>query len=390
MVRRVVGRSRRTRFTESFHRQRTQFVGERRLVRVRRLVATEGGEPLDVAERDFLPAMLVRPRCDQLLQFLGECAPSELAARGHNEGIQSQRLILFRQFRQKHRDRVPVVQRQQMFREVVVAAISPRSRNARIRWYGVGHLAMIARANRMQSRAGFFEPLLGRFGQLRRHRTEQRNAVGRPGTRDDLEVMIAMPDDDRRPVIPAVERVAGIARIALEFLGGRLPVVDRHRRNDGRQIERDVPPGLLLAAEIGPLGSAQIILVGLADLDRMPRRRGRLARITVARNCRRPRTATNGVKPAPDARGNPPSPPPPRPGPRVVDPLLSANPATIRAACSDVPARRPAASPAVSRPTIRSTRPARRRERPVSRRPTVSRASVSAPGCRPGRAGRRG
>ena len=61
--------------------------------------------------------------------------------------------------------------------------------------------------------SGCFEPFLGRLAQLRRHRTEQRNAVGRAGTRDNIEVMIAMPDDDRRPVIPAVECVARIARI---------------------------------------------------------------------------------------------------------------------------------------------------------------------------------
>ena len=39
---RVVRRSRRTRFTEALYRQRTQFVGERQLVRVRRLIAAEG------------------------------------------------------------------------------------------------------------------------------------------------------------------------------------------------------------------------------------------------------------------------------------------------------------------------------------------------------------
>src|ERR1035438_2939728 len=126
---------------------------------------------------------------------------------------------------------------------------------------------------------GLFEPLQWRPGQLCCHRTEKRNAVGRTGTRDNIEVMIAMPDDDRRSVIPTVEGVAGIARIALEFLGSRLPVVDRHRRHDGRQLECDVPPRLLPAAVIGPLGTAQIILVSLANLDSMPPRRAGTIRI---------------------------------------------------------------------------------------------------------------
>ena len=43
--------------------------------------------------------------------------------------------------------------------------------------------------------AGFFEAFLGRLGQLCRHRTEQRDADGRTGTRDNVEAMIAMPDD---------------------------------------------------------------------------------------------------------------------------------------------------------------------------------------------------
>src|SRR5436305_9609622 len=73
--------------------------------------------------------------------------------------------------------------------------------------------------------ASGFEPLLRRLGQLVRHRTEQGNAGGGTGTGDHLEVMIAMPDDERRPMVPAVERVAGVARVALEFLGRRLPVV---------------------------------------------------------------------------------------------------------------------------------------------------------------------
>src|SRR5437588_26237 len=46
-----LGRSRRT---ESVNREGTQLVGERRLVRVRRLVETEGGEPFEVAGRNFL------------------------------------------------------------------------------------------------------------------------------------------------------------------------------------------------------------------------------------------------------------------------------------------------------------------------------------------------
>src|SRR5205823_4492912 len=83
--------------------------------------------------------------------------------------------------------------------------------------------------------------------------------------------MIAMPEDDGRTVIPAVERVAFIARIALILLGSRLPIVNRYRGNDGREIEGDLPPGLLPAVKIGPFGSRQIVLVSLADLDRAPR-----------------------------------------------------------------------------------------------------------------------
>src|SRR5438270_11527263 len=83
--------------------------------------------------------------------------------------------------------------------------------------------------------------------------------------------MRAMPEDDCRAVIPAVERVARLARIASELLGGRLPLVDRDRRNDRREFERDRPPRLFLAVNIGPLGADQLILVRFTDLDRAPR-----------------------------------------------------------------------------------------------------------------------
>src|SRR5437660_1377916 len=79
--------------------------------------------------------------------------------------------------------------------------------------------------------------------------------------------MSALPEDDGRAAIPAVERVALIARIALEILGSRFPIVDRYRGNDGRGLEGELAPGLLFAANIGPLGSVQVILVRLADLD---------------------------------------------------------------------------------------------------------------------------
>src|SRR6266446_1071344 len=129
---------------------------------------------------------------------------------------------------------------------------------------------------------GCFEPFLGRLGQLRGHRAEQGDAVSRPATGDDLEVMSAMPDNERRSMIPSVEGVAGIARVAFEFLGRRLPVVDRSRRDDGRQVERDRAPGLLRAADIGPLGPVQVVFVGLTNLDRVTPRRAVVARITIA------------------------------------------------------------------------------------------------------------
>src|SRR5437773_880568 len=83
--------------------------------------------------------------------------------------------------------------------------------------------------------------------------------------------MLALPEDDGRAVIPAVERVARIARIAFIVLGGWLPGVDRDRRNDGRQLEGDRSPGLLLAVQISPLGPVQVVLVRLTDLDPPPR-----------------------------------------------------------------------------------------------------------------------
>src|SRR5439155_24210434 len=82
--------------------------------------------------------------------------------------------------------------------------------------------------------------------------------------------MIAMPQDNGRAVIPAVECVARVARIAFELLRSRFPLVERDRRDNGRRLEGDFPPGLLLAVQIGPLGSAQFILVRLADLEFAP------------------------------------------------------------------------------------------------------------------------
>ena len=53
--------------------------------------------------------MLIRSRCDQVLQFLGEYIPSELAGHGHHERFQGQHLIPFRNFRHKCRDGVSIV-----------------------------------------------------------------------------------------------------------------------------------------------------------------------------------------------------------------------------------------------------------------------------------------
>src|SRR5437868_2529129 len=83
--------------------------------------------------------------------------------------------------------------------------------------------------------------------------------------------MIAMPKDDCRAVIPAVERVARITRVTFKVLGGRLPVIDRDRGNDGREFESDLAPWLLLAMNIGPLRSVQFVFVRLTDLDLAPR-----------------------------------------------------------------------------------------------------------------------
>ncbi|MCC7085445.1 MAG: hypothetical protein IT427_10600 [Pirellulales bacterium] len=118
---------------------------------------------------------------------------------------------MFRNFRQEPGDRILIVQRKKTVRKFVVR-----------RMVSTGVFVVFSQpvqpfGNDRTSEtnvvvANFFKPLLGRFGQYSRHRTEQRYTVLRPGSGDGIEMILTASNDDRRAVIPSVERIAGVAR----------------------------------------------------------------------------------------------------------------------------------------------------------------------------------